>query len=302
MVNTYEPLIRVMGLHSINYCERLYYLEEVEKIEYPDASVYAGRTLHEKLDQEEKEAGQWSSVYISDEELGLTGKVDCLRKRDGEIIPYEHKRGRSRRVNKKASPWKADAVQVSAYGMLLEKHTGKEVKEGRIHYHRDNVTVRLPLDEEARKEVYNAILRARELRNSLSRPPVTDNDRLCIKCSLAPVCLPEEERVISDRNWEPIRLFPPDREAKTLHITKHGVRVSRSGERILIKGLDTGDKAYPISDISSLVLYGYPQITTQALHFCARKDIPVHLGFNRRILYNRNCSFQRKCSEKAETV
>ena len=27
-----EPLIRVMGLHSITYCERLFYLEEVEKI------------------------------------------------------------------------------------------------------------------------------------------------------------------------------------------------------------------------------------------------------------------------------
>ena len=40
---TPEPLIRVMALHALAYCERLFYLEEVEEIRIADAAVYAGR-------------------------------------------------------------------------------------------------------------------------------------------------------------------------------------------------------------------------------------------------------------------
>jgi len=42
-----DDLIRVMALHALAYCERLFYLEEVEEIHLADASVYAGRTVHE---------------------------------------------------------------------------------------------------------------------------------------------------------------------------------------------------------------------------------------------------------------
>lgn len=39
---TDEPLIRVMALHALAYCERLFYLEEVEEIRKADANVFAG--------------------------------------------------------------------------------------------------------------------------------------------------------------------------------------------------------------------------------------------------------------------
>lgn len=44
-----EAPVRVMALHSLSYCERLFYLEEVEEIRLADESVYAGRELHEGL-------------------------------------------------------------------------------------------------------------------------------------------------------------------------------------------------------------------------------------------------------------
>lgn len=43
-----QPL-RVMSLHALLYCERLFYLEEVEEIRVADAAVYAGRRLHEDV-------------------------------------------------------------------------------------------------------------------------------------------------------------------------------------------------------------------------------------------------------------
>ena len=47
--STEDGLVRVMALHALVYCERLFYLEEVEEIRIADHRVYAGRTLHENL-------------------------------------------------------------------------------------------------------------------------------------------------------------------------------------------------------------------------------------------------------------
>jgi len=82
----HDPFIRVMALHALAYCERLFYLEEVEEIRIADASVYAGRTLHEELRQAEEEKGEWTSLMLSSPELGLVGKVDCLRRRNACFV------------------------------------------------------------------------------------------------------------------------------------------------------------------------------------------------------------------------
>ena len=44
--------LRVMALHALAYCERLFYLEEVEEIRVADDRVFAGRTLHEGIDDD----------------------------------------------------------------------------------------------------------------------------------------------------------------------------------------------------------------------------------------------------------
>jgi CRISPR-associated protein Cas1 len=85
---SHEPFIRVMALHALMHCERLFYLEEVEEIRIADASVYTGRRLHEELAAEE---GEMASLVLESERLGLKGKVDCLRRRNGQPKGVEHK-------------------------------------------------------------------------------------------------------------------------------------------------------------------------------------------------------------------
>ncbi|HMX33842.1 MAG TPA: Dna2/Cas4 domain-containing protein, partial [Leptospiraceae bacterium] len=80
-----------MGLHSISYCERLFYLEEVEKILIADERVYEGRTLHEEIQIDNADINRVETFEYTSETIGLTGKVDRLQKRDGNWIPYEHK-------------------------------------------------------------------------------------------------------------------------------------------------------------------------------------------------------------------
>lgn len=49
------PLISVAALHALAYCERLFYLEEVERIRVADAAVFAGRRLHVELAKDDAE-------------------------------------------------------------------------------------------------------------------------------------------------------------------------------------------------------------------------------------------------------
>src|SRR4051812_10882911 len=135
--------LRIMSLHALAYCERLFYLEEVEEMRVADERVYAGRRLHVELEREEDEE-EWLTFNLESERWGLTGKVDCVRRRDGMIVPYEHKRGRSARSREGvAETWRSDRLQVIAYAALVEEHTGRTVTEGRVRYHADNVMVRV---------------------------------------------------------------------------------------------------------------------------------------------------------------
>ena len=180
--------IRVNALHALTYCPRLYYLEEVEELYTQDAAVFAGRRLHVELERDEE--GEWQELVLENVTLGLRGKVDALRMRGGQTIPYEHKRGRCYRdKTNKAQAWESDRIQVLAYACLLEAELGITVTEGRVRYHADNVLVHVLLDEAGRQDVARAIAHARQLRLAPERPPVTRNDRLCARGSLAPVCL-----------------------------------------------------------------------------------------------------------------
>lgn len=272
----HTPPLRVMGLHSLNYCERLFYLEEVEQIQVADAAVYAGRKLHLTLERESESEGTMEELHLHSELLGLQGKVDALRRRDGQLIAYEHKRGRCMRgEQKQAEAWPSDRIQLGAYAMMLEQSSGAPVPEGRIRYHADGLTVRVPIDEALRAEVQRSIERARELMMQSERPPVAQNERLCARCSLAPVCLPEEERLAQSPEHELPRIAPADDERDAVHITGHGTRISRSGNELVAIALDGAKTSLPTHDIKHVLIHGSPQITTQALHLCADKNIAV---------------------------
>lgn len=274
MHQSLEPPLRVMSLHALLYCERLFYLEEVEEIRVADERVYAGRRLHEEIASPED--GAWETLMLESERLGLRGKCDVLKRRDGRFIPYEHKRGRSFTVDGKSACWPSDRIQTLAYAMLLKEETGQSIPEARVHYHADNVTVKLSVDETGVRDVMAAIERAKELRLDLNRPPVTKNDRLCLKCSLAPVCLPEEERLASLVDWSPVRLFPVDRDRQTLHVIEHGMQVGRSSEAIVVSLGKEKRQNVPIHDLGEVVLHGFSQITTQAVRLCMDNDVGVH--------------------------
>jgi CRISPR-associated protein Cas1 len=270
-----QPFLSVASLHALVYCERLFYLEEVERLRVADAAVFAGRRLHEEIRLEEDDEAIERQSFES-EVLGLRGAVDVLRRRGGAVIPYEHKRGRAAGRRGAREAWATDRVQIGAYAMLIEEAHGCQVREGRIRYHADNVTVRVPIDDALRTEVLAVVARGRALREVIERPPVSSNERLCVRCSLAPVCLPEEARLGADASFTPIRLLPQHPDGQTVHVLEQGATVGRDGEQLKVRTRDGQETRLPAADVGQLVLHGFAQITTQALRLCAEREIGVH--------------------------
>lgn len=292
--------LRVCALHAFAYCPRLFYLEEVEELYSQNQAVFEGRRLHAELERQEE--GDWEDFFITDEHLGLRGRVDALRTRDGQLIPYEHKKGRCYRdADKQAQAWESDRLQILAYCCLLETLAQHPIQEGRIRYHGDNTLVKIPFDEQGRADVKAAIEQAQSLRQSRERPPVTDNERLCGACSLAPVCLPEETRFAQDESHQPPRLFPKDDDRQIVHILEPGTRVGRTGEQLKISRRNAPVETLSVRQVQQVVLHSFSQISTQALHLCTYHDIGVHWisGGGRYVgsLDWRQGSLQRRCGQ-----
>lgn len=275
VLDSHAPALRVESLHAFAYCPRLYYLQEIERISVPHERVYAGRQLHAALEADED--GEAVSMELASEALGLVGKVDCVRRRDGSHLPYEHKRGKPARNRENTpEPWPSDRLQLIAYAVLLEEAFGQPIPEGRIRYHAANVTVRVPIDDRVRTDLRDAIAEAHRLRDTVDRPPITDNPRLCEKCSLAPVCLPEEVRHDREPERDPIRLFPPDRDGTTLHVVGHGTNVGISADSIVLKPREGSESKLPARGVDTVLLHGFNQISTQAIRKCVEHGISVH--------------------------
>lgn len=268
-----EPLIRVMALHALEYCERLFYLEEVEEIRIADKAVYDGRRFHQQL----PEYVEISSYPLQSDELGIFGKVDCVRSENGAWIPFEYKKGHSKRYKgDESEAWPPDIIQVAAYALLLEEHFDKKIFEGRIYYAADHKTVKISINEELRLKVKQAIEKARDLRKTIERPPIAQNERLCSRCSLAPVCLPEEERLITEGKEDLPRYFPPDRDQIDLHILQHGSTIRRSSGSFVLENKEGESEVMPSESVGSITIHGHSQITTQAIHLASMKGIHIH--------------------------
>lgn len=275
VIDSHQPPLRVESLHALAYCRRLFYFQEVERISVPHERVFAGRQLHASLDADED--GEPVSLELASESLGLVGKVDCVRRREGAYLLHEHKRGRPARLaDNTPEAWPSDRLQVIAYAALLEEAFGQPMSEGRIRYHAANVTVRVPIDDRARLDLREALAEAHQLRETLERPPITDNARLCEHCSLAPVCLPEEVRHDRNPEHDPVRLFPQDRDGTTLHVVAQGTVVGVSGDSIVVKPREGPAVKQPARGIETLLLHGFTQISTQAIRKCVEHGIGVH--------------------------
>ena len=211
-------------------------------------------------------------MRVDSPRLGLRGRVDFIRSEREGLIPVEVKRGKAKRTATGLTGWPSDILQVTAYAMLLEDSRETSVHQARIHYASDNAWVRIAVTDDLRKDVRTAIGEAMKLSASPRRPPVAENENLCKHCSLANVCLPDEERPLENRTLP----APPDDDRQVVHVTDPGSRIGKSALCLRVRAVGGSVTDLPIAQVHSVVLHGNVQLTSQAIRLCVERGVGVH--------------------------
>ena len=147
-------------LHQYAYCPRRMHLMYVDGRWDNNVFTEEGRVAHRRTDAEDDPLpapdGEGEpppdiarSVMLSDESLGLVGKLDVVEMENGRAVPVDTKRGRPPSIPEQC--YEPERVQLMAQGLLLRAH-GFACNTGMLYFAgaRRRVTVPLTPDLEAR--------------------------------------------------------------------------------------------------------------------------------------------------------
>jgi CRISPR-associated protein Cas1 len=311
-------LIPVRALNQVTYCQRLYYLEYVESVMPINEHVEEGLFQHRRVDdpdlqhrtRKEGDALHTRSVQISSERLGISGKLDLVEEKDGQVCPIEYKRGSGPPGgNGQPDYWENDAVQLCAQGLLLQEELGVPVPRGILYYIGSKSRVEVPLDDDLRTKTLQAIRTIRELsdKDTPPEPLPAELRHRCFGCSLATICQPEETLYCLSHTafaaglptppltppalgaglpTPPLtpaeesaagitRVLPQSDEGAVLYLQEPGAHVGKRSEHLVVRKDGEEIQRVPIAAIHQVVIFGNVQVSTQALECLATLEVPV---------------------------
>lgn len=235
------------------------------------------------------------SVQMGSERLGVTAKMDLVEVRSSslphragemgdlfaqpealEVCPVDYKVGAPKKGDDGNELWDADRMQLGVQALIL-RDNGYTCHEGVIYYRETKQRVRLPITPALVTWVEERIAAARSTAAGAIPPPLVASPK-CPRCSLAPVCLPDETRLLAELPDQPPtvrRLIAARDESRALYLTTPGLRVGRSEEILQIKEEKSLIDEVRISDVSHVALFGHIQITTQAIQTLCELEVPV---------------------------
>lgn len=180
-------------LNQLEYCPRRFWLMFVQGEMEVNVPVLDGTLRHERAHEggreREGDTVRQRRVYVYSDALRLTGFIDVVEESEGEVYPVEYKRGRMGR-------WLNDHIQLCAQALCLEERTGKTIEHGYLFYFRSRRRERVDFTPELRTRTRASIQRAFELLERGQMPLPTEKRAKCRDCSLEPVCLPREVRML----------------------------------------------------------------------------------------------------------
>lgn len=306
-----EPIPARM-LNEFVYCQRLFYYEYVEGIFVESADTLRGSAIHKKVDSgsgalpdakvdgkaekpAEPEVIHSRSVQLSSERLGVIAKMDLVEVRSApvsnaddlfsltvrEVVPVDYKAGAPREGDAGNELWDTDKMQLGLQALIL-RDNGYTCNEGVIYYRSTKQRVRLPITPELENWVIEKIAESRIVMTGPIPAPLVDSPK-CVRCSLAPVCLPDETRLLHLRPVEPApteaapvrRLIAARDETRPLYLNSPGFRVGCKDEVLQVKDKEKLVEEVRIRDVSHVALFGNIQITTQAIQVLCEQDVPV---------------------------
>jgi hypothetical protein len=150
------------------------------------------------------------------------------------VTPVDYKAGAPKIGPETNELWDADKMQLGLQILIL-RDNGYTSDEGVIYYRATRQRVPLRMTQEIEAWIIAQIARARELAASPTIPPPLVNSPKCVRCSLAPVCLPDETRMLQGTLISDFRSQMPN------------------AVRQIDKGSPLGSEAHQISNLKSQI-------------------------------------------------
>ncbi len=184
-------------LNQLEYCERRFYLIHVRGEMEVNAHVLEGTLRHEQAHtagaSRQGETVIHRRVYVWSDALQIAGFADVVEEQavEGEqvLIPIEYKKGRM-------GKWLNDHIQLCAQVLCLEERSGAVIRKGYLYYFGSRRREEVEITPQLRERTVESIRRARELVAAGKLPPPLENYNKCRDCSLEPICLPREVKML----------------------------------------------------------------------------------------------------------
>jgi CRISPR-associated protein Cas1 len=289
------------------YCPRLFYYMQVEGIFLPSSDTEKGVAVHRRVDKPSaapEDGGETPaepnrpkvvrSLALTSKALGLTATLDLAEISGRTATPVEYRKGRPKRASMAPPPddpgeaddpplsrvdaWPTDRIQVGLQALLLEE-AGYTVTEAVLYYAEEKLRLKIAVDAGLKAEAL-ATLEAAKACAQGSRPAPLVNDPRCVRCSLQPICLPDEvnhQRAPQPtEQLTPRKIWPPRDEGIHVVAQQDGAKIGVKGMTLKVTDKDGGTiKEIPLANLESLSLLGSVQMSTQTVHVLADRGIPV---------------------------
>jgi CRISPR-associated protein Cas1 len=314
-------------LNEFVYCQRLFYYEFVEGVFVESADTARGDAIHKRVDSgdgampaaksrseknnppapaapeatsgqppdssNEPETIHSRSVQMGSERLGVVAKMDLVESKTArddlfdalEVCPVDYKAGAPKEGEDANELWDTDKMQLGLQALIL-RDNGYICKEGIIYYRATKQRVRLAITPELETWIQGNITAARAAASGPIPPPLNHSVK-CVRCSLAPVCLPDETQFLQttapvepvvDKTAQcetPRRLIAARDDTRPLYLNTPGYRVGCKDEVLQVKEKDKIIDEIRMRDVSHVALFGNIQISTQAVQTLCEREIPI---------------------------
>jgi CRISPR-associated protein Cas1 len=298
-----ESLWSARNIAEYAYCPRLFYYMQVEGIFVASSDTEEGNRVHRRIDRpsrvpENESANENDesrprivrSLALTSQRLGVTATLDLAEVNGQTAVPVEYRKGHPKKQVavpppddpgeaeepplSYSEPWPTDRVQVGLQVLLLEE-AHFTVTDAVLYYAAEKLRLSIPVNDELRAEALSTLEAAKKCATG-PRPLPLINDSRCVRCSLQPICLPDEVNQQRLEEVKPRQIWPPRDEGIHLVTQKEGVRIGVRGAALRVTDKDgVVVKDVPLASVESLALLGSVQLSTQAIQVLVDKSIPV---------------------------
>lgn len=185
-------LIPVTDLKQWAYCPRIVFhnrvMPGIGKPTFKMREAHTAQDLIEGLEMRRTLEGyglmgarRRFNVWLSDDELGLSGRVDLLLETAEQAIVVDYKLTAG-------TPGENHRMQLAGYSLLAERACGVPARRGFLYRIPDNCVFAIEMTGELRQRVHEAVTEIRAIADRQEWPEATTVRNRCTECEFANYC------------------------------------------------------------------------------------------------------------------